>query len=59
MSSGELIQVKNFVNNEFVEAKDFLDSFDPSTGDVIARIPDSSPDDVNVAVAAAKEAFKT
>ena len=53
------MEVKNFINNQFVGVKSHLDSFDPSTGDVIAYIPDSDADDVNNAVAAAKEAFKT
>jgi aminomuconate-semialdehyde/2-hydroxymuconate-6-semialdehyde dehydrogenase len=35
----------------------YLDDLEPATGQVIARIPDSGPDDVEQAVAAAKAAF--
>jgi betaine-aldehyde dehydrogenase len=48
-----------YINGEFVEsaAGATLDVTDPSTADVIARVPDASADDVNRAVSAARVAF--
>ncbi|KAL4225871.1 Aldehyde dehydrogenase 8 member A1 [Mactra antiquata] len=51
------IQVQNFINGEFCDSERHLDSFDPSTGEVWAKIPDSSANDVEQAVKAAKDAF--
>ena len=42
---------------EAVSAKHF-DVFDPATGDVLARVPDGGPEDVDRAVAAARRAFE-
>jgi betaine-aldehyde dehydrogenase len=42
---------------EAVSGKHF-DVFDPSTGDVLARVPDGGPGDVDRAVAAARRAFE-
>jgi betaine-aldehyde dehydrogenase len=42
---------------EAVSGKHF-DVFDPSTGDVLARVPDGGPEDVDRAVAAARRAFE-
>ena len=53
------ITVHNFINGHFVEPKHYLDSFDPSTGEVWARIPDSDESDVEMAVQAAEKAFET
>ena len=51
--------VKNFINGNFVEpiSKNYIDSFDPSTGKVHAKIPDSGKEDVDLAVKSAKQAF--
>lgn len=49
--------VENFIGGRFVAAEEYLDSFDPSTGEVWARIPDSDKGHVNDAVSAAKNAF--
>jgi acyl-CoA reductase-like NAD-dependent aldehyde dehydrogenase len=50
-------EVKNFINGQFVDGGESLDSYDPSTGKVYCKVPDSSEDDVKLAVAAAKDAF--
>ena len=50
--------VANFINGEFVATKDYIDSYDPSTGQVWAKIPDSDEGMVNQAVTAAENAFK-
>ena len=50
--------MQNFIDGKFVEAKEFLDSYDPSVGEVWAKIPDSGKLEVNNAVSAAKSAFE-
>ena len=53
--------LKNYINNEYVAAQGegTLELQSPVTEEVIAISPISNEADVNVAVAAAKEAFKT
>lgn len=51
------VVLKNFINGEFVASKQYIDSYDPSIGEVYAHVPDSDANDVNQAVAAAKNAF--
>jgi len=50
--------VSNFINGEFKPTASYIPSFDPSTGDVWAKIPDSGEKEVNEAVTAATAAFK-
>src|SRR5208283_6125410 len=63
MAGGITTEVKSYsmlINGEFVaskSAKTFA-VYDPSTEEVIARVPDANADDVNRAVAAAKAAFE-
>ena len=52
-----LVEVENFIGGQFIGCESHLDSYDPSTGEVWARIPDSSSGDVDAAVKAAKNAF--
>ncbi|CAI5455821.1 unnamed protein product [Caenorhabditis angaria] len=49
----------NFINNEFVPTANHLDSVNPATGKAWIKIPNSTKTDVEKAVEAAKEAFKT
>lgn len=51
--------LKNYINGQWVEADGapLLPVEDPSTGDILARVPLSSPSEVDRAVAAAKAAF--
>ena len=51
------VTVQNFIDNEFHNATDFIDSYDPAVGEVWAKIPDSSAADVQLAANAAKKAF--
>ncbi|MDD3018334.1 MAG: CoA-acylating methylmalonate-semialdehyde dehydrogenase [Comamonas sp.] len=53
--------VKLLINGEFVESKttQWRDVVNPATQEVLARVPFATPDEINAAVAAAKEAFKT
>ncbi|XP_061181461.1 2-aminomuconic semialdehyde dehydrogenase-like [Saccostrea echinata] len=53
----EKVIVQNFVNGKFVPTEKYIDSFDPSTGEVWAKIPDSGEKEINDAVTAAKAAF--
>lgn len=52
--------LKNFINGKWVDAKTetFENVYNPATGDVLARVPYSTSEDVADAVTAAKEAFK-
>ncbi len=54
-----MLKIENYINGELCEPLSnlYLDNFDPSTGEVYSLIPDSSGDDVNLAVEAAKKAF--
>jgi acyl-CoA reductase-like NAD-dependent aldehyde dehydrogenase len=50
-------RINNFINGQFVSTEAYLESFNPSTEEVIAYIADSSPEDANRAVQAARQAF--
>ena len=52
------VVVQNFIDGQFVKVKEFLDSYDPSTGEVWAQIPDSGKIEVDKAVSAAKKAYQ-
>ncbi|AWT48338.1 methylmalonate-semialdehyde dehydrogenase (CoA acylating) [Psychrobacter sp. YP14] len=53
--------VKQLINGQFVDSKtsEWIDLTDPATQEVIAKVPQTTNDEINEAVAAAKEAFKT
>ncbi|XVQ08619.1 gamma-aminobutyraldehyde dehydrogenase [Spirillospora sp. CA-255316] len=55
------VSALNLVNGEVVEAQSgrLLDVIEPATEDVLARVPASGSEDVDAAVTAATEAFKT
>ncbi len=57
--SGDYGELRNYIGGEWRPSTTdrFLDVVDPATGAVIARVPESSPADVDEAVAAAREAF--
>ncbi|MCL1993600.1 MAG: aldehyde dehydrogenase family protein, partial [Spirochaetes bacterium] len=52
-------KLKAFINGQFVESKTatYNDAYNPSTGEVIAKVPCCTKDEVNQAIAAAKAAF--
>ena len=54
-------KILNYINGELVEPTngEYLDNYNPSNGEVYSLIPDSEKKDIDNAVAAAKEAFKT
>ena len=49
----------NFINGQFVDPihGNYLDVFEPATGQVYARVPDSNDQDVETAIAAAEQSF--
>ncbi|KAI2649623.1 2-aminomuconic semialdehyde dehydrogenase [Labeo rohita] len=49
--------LENYIGGKFVPCSKLIDSFNPSTGTVYCKIPDSGPEEVDAAVRAAKEAF--
>ena len=53
--------VKLLINGQLVESQttQWRDVINPATQEVLARVPFATPDEVNAAVANAKEAFKT
>lgn len=55
----EIKKLQYYVNGEFKDSKTdkYTDSFNPSTGEVIAKVPCCLPAEVEEAIAAAKAAF--
>ncbi|XP_025976548.1 2-aminomuconic semialdehyde dehydrogenase isoform X3 [Dromaius novaehollandiae] len=65
-SSKTLLVLENFIAGKFVPCSSYIDSYNPSTGDVYCRVPDSGKEEVSTiqmykkveaAVRAAKDAF--
>jgi len=56
-----MISIQNYVNGELLDphAEVWMDDFEPATGAVYARVPNSSGEDVERAVAAAAAASKS
>jgi aminomuconate-semialdehyde/2-hydroxymuconate-6-semialdehyde dehydrogenase len=56
-----MIQIKNFINGKLVppNSGEYFDNSSPVDGKVYSQIPDSDGTDIDTAVSAAKEAFKT
>lgn len=54
----ETLYIKNYIRGEWLESKgETVDVVNPATCKVIAKVPISTKDEMNAAVAAAKEAF--
>ena len=55
----EVIKLRPYINGEYVESKTekYLDAYDPSTGEVVAKVPCCTKEEVEMAIAAAKAAF--
>ncbi|KAK6297891.1 hypothetical protein J4Q44_G00324740 [Coregonus suidteri] len=49
--------LENYIGGKFVPCSRHIDSYDPSTGEVYCKVPDSGKDEVEAAVQAAREAF--
>lgn len=56
---GEVKKICYYVNGEFKESKttEYRDAYDPSTGEVIAKVPSCTREEVEQAVASAKAAY--
>ncbi|MBZ0292264.1 MAG: aldehyde dehydrogenase family protein, partial [Anaerolineae bacterium] len=54
-------QIKNYIGGEWVASRsgDMLESLNPATEEILATAPNSSADEVNAAVDAAREAYKS
>ncbi|XP_016113479.1 aldehyde dehydrogenase family 8 member A1-like [Sinocyclocheilus grahami] len=57
MSKDKYLVLENYIGGKFVPCSKLMDSFNPSTGEVYCKVPDSGPEEVDAAVRAAKEAF--
>ncbi|WP_444641480.1 CoA-acylating methylmalonate-semialdehyde dehydrogenase [Caproiciproducens sp. R1] len=55
----EAKKLRPYINGEFIESKTekYSDAYDPSTGEVIAKVPCCTPDEVEQAVVSAKAAY--
>ena len=51
-----MITVQNYVNGNFVSVQETIEDVNPATGEIIAKIPRSKPNDVEDAVFAAEKA---
>ncbi|RFU30455.1 hypothetical protein B7463_g5888, partial [Scytalidium lignicola] len=60
-SNSPRIVISNFISNSFTphSSSDYIDSFDPKTGNAYARVPISSASEVEDAITSAAEAFKS
>lgn len=56
-----MVRIKNFIDGKFLDSvtTKTLDSINPATEKVIGTLPDSSKEDVHIAVASAKAAFNS
>jgi aminomuconate-semialdehyde/2-hydroxymuconate-6-semialdehyde dehydrogenase len=54
-----MVEIANYIGGELVPpaSRHYLDNFEPATGEVYSRVPDSDETDVRRAVEAAKQAF--
>jgi malonate-semialdehyde dehydrogenase (acetylating) / methylmalonate-semialdehyde dehydrogenase len=61
VTKNETTILKNFINGQWVESSgaETLEVPNPATGEVLARVPISTKEDVDKAVQAAKKAFET
>ncbi len=54
-----MLKIENYIGGEMVKpaSGDYLENFNPATGEIYSHIPDSDDRDVSLAVEAAKSAF--
>ena len=55
----EVIKLRPYINGQYVESKTetYIDAYNPSTGEVTAKVPCCTKEEVEAAIAAAKAAF--
>lgn len=56
--AADMLMLENFINGKFLPCKNHIDSYDPSTGKVYCKVPDSDQEEVDMAVKAARDAFE-
>jgi acyl-CoA reductase-like NAD-dependent aldehyde dehydrogenase len=56
--SDSVLRLRNFINNQYVDTDSYVDSYNPSNGKLLAKIPNSGKSEAEAAVNAALEAFK-
>ena len=56
--AADMLMLENFINGKFLPCKNHIDSYDPSTGKVYCKVPDSDQEEVDMAVKAAHDAFE-
>lgn len=56
--AADMLMLENFINGKFLPCKNHIDSYDPSTGKVYCKVPDSDQEEVDMAVKAASDAFE-
>ena len=56
--AADMLMLENYINGKFVSCKNHIDSYDPSTGKVYCKVPDSDQGEVDMAVKAARDAFE-
>ena len=52
-------ELANFINGDFIKYPKYLDSYNPATGEVFLKVPDSGSEEIEQAVQAASKAFKS
>ncbi|MGI8639021.1 MAG: aldehyde dehydrogenase family protein, partial [Pyrinomonadaceae bacterium] len=54
-----MLKIENYIGGELIEpvSGEYLDNYNPATGEVYSLIPDSDENDIGLAVEAAKKAF--
>lgn len=52
-----VLHVNNLIDGKFIETKTYLESKNPATEEINALIADSSPEDAEKAIQAARQAF--
>lgn len=57
--AADMLMLENFINGKFLPCKNHIDSYDPSTGKVYCKVPDSDQEEVDMAVKAARDAFES
>lgn len=44
----ELLMLENFIDGKFLPCHSYIDSYDPSTGEVYCKVPDSGKEEVSL-----------